>query len=90
MDQQKRAAALLEIIQQTKPDELRVRYPELIVKRRAETISSDEYEELFRLTEQAEAFNVRWLEALADLADLRHMTLPALMQDLGIQAPPSD
>jgi hypothetical protein len=65
---------LLSIARRGKPFELRVRYPELKAKRRAETLEPGEYEELLRLTEEAEAFNVQWLAALTEFAHLRQAT----------------
>jgi len=37
-----------------KPDDIQVRYDELIAKRQAETLTPDEYKELLRLTKQIE------------------------------------
>ncbi len=46
--------ALLEKINQKLPLEAQARYDELIGKRRAETLTADEYDELLRLTEYVE------------------------------------
>jgi hypothetical protein len=76
---------LLKVIRRKKPRELRIRYGELIAKRQTDALTPDEYGELLRLSDQAEAFNVRWLEALAELSKIRNTTLPLLIHDLGIQ-----
>jgi hypothetical protein len=77
---------LLKINQGASPD-VQKRYGELIAKRRAETLTPDEYNELLRLTEQTEALEARRVEYLAELARLRNTTLAALMKDLGIRKP---
>jgi hypothetical protein len=77
---------LLKINQGASPD-VQKRYGELISKRRAETLTPDEYDELLRLTEQTEALEARRVEYLAELARLRDTTLAALMKDLGIRKP---
>ncbi len=61
------------------------RYDELTEKRRAETLTPEEYNELLRITEQVEKLHVERLEHLCKLADLRQVPLPALMDQLGIQ-----
>ena len=77
---------LLKINQGASPD-VQKRYGKLIAKRRAETLTPDEYDELLRLTEQTEALEARRVEYLAELARLRNTTLAALMKDLGIRKP---
>lgn len=84
-----REAELLRVIKRRKPRELRETYVELIAKRDNETLTSDEHEELLRLTDQAEAFNVRWLEAISALSKLRQVPVSTLIQELGNQANPS-
>lgn len=71
------------------PQDIQRRYDELIVKRDAETLDTEEYAELLRLTRQVEAFEVARLEALTKLASLRGVTLPELMRQLDIR-PPAD
>ena len=68
------------------PD-LQQRFDELIAKRQAETISPDELQELIGITEQIERHDAERLAALGDLAHLRQITIPALMDLLGIRAP---
>ena len=68
------------------PD-LQRRFNELVAKRQAETITPDELHELIGITDQIEQHDAQRLAALNDLARLRQMTTPALMDILGIQAP---
>jgi hypothetical protein len=80
-------AQLIEQINEGSPPELWQRYSELIAKRRAEILTMDEQTELIVLSDQIEEFNARRLGFLADLARLRHTSLTALMQQLGITTP---
>ncbi|MBS1253352.1 MAG: hypothetical protein MAG451_02401 [Anaerolineales bacterium] len=72
------------------PPDIQERYDELIAKRRAETLTPDEYSELLRLGDEVEKLEARRVEYLAELARLRKTSLTALMEDLGISAPPHD
>jgi hypothetical protein len=78
---------LLLKINQGIPPDLQRRYHELIARRRAESLSEDEYGELLRLTDQVEAIEVQRVEYLAELARLRKKLLTDVMKDLGIRAP---
>lgn len=69
------------------PPELRERYEALSAKRQAETLNSEEYAELLRLTGKIEQLDAVRLTALAELARLRQISLAELMQTLGIQPP---
>jgi hypothetical protein len=60
------------------------RLNELTAKRRDETITPEELQELIGLTETVEQFDVQRLTALDALAGLRHMSLADLMASLGI------
>ncbi len=64
------------------------RFNELVKKRRAESITNEELNELIRLTDGAEQQNVKRIEALAELARLRGVSLTELMDTLGIKSPP--
>jgi hypothetical protein len=77
-------AALLLRINQPIPAELQQRYDLLLAKRLAETLLPDEYNELLRFTGQIEALEARRLDALAELARLRGISLRAVMSSLGI------
>lgn len=80
-------ATLLSQIHQGLPPDVQQHYDALIAKRRAETLTADEYSELLRLTAQVEALEAQRLGCLAELARLRHISLPALVAALGIQPP---
>ena len=79
------ADLLLKINRSAPTPEMQERCKVLVVKRQAETLTPDEYEELLRLTEAFEVLNVQRLEALVELARLRGVALPVLLHDLGIQ-----
>ncbi len=63
------------------------RYDELLEKRDARTLTPAEYQELLDLTDQVEAFNVERVQAMADLARLRQVSLPEVMRQLGLDTP---
>lgn len=64
------------------------RCSELNIKRRTGVLTDAEHEELLELIEQIEAAQVERLAHLAELAHLRGMSLPKLMDDLGLEPPP--
>jgi hypothetical protein len=78
---------LLQKINQGLPSDVWQRYHQLVAKRRAETLTPEEQEELIALSDQIEMMNVRRIEHLAELAHLRQTSLEALMEQLGIKAP---
>ncbi|MBM4467689.1 MAG: STAS/SEC14 domain-containing protein [Chloroflexi bacterium] len=80
-------AGLLFKINRGLPPAVQKRYDELVAKRRAESLTSDEYDELLRLTDQIENLEARRVEYLAELARLRQTSLTELMEDLGIRPP---
>jgi len=63
------------------------RYYELVDKRRSEQISPAEYAELSATTNRLEELNAKRIATLANLAELRKVTLNQIMQDLGISPP---
>jgi hypothetical protein len=69
------------------PNGLRARYTELIDHRRQEILTSEEHEELLRLTDEVELREADRVTALTELARSRGISLSALMQRLGIPAP---
>ena len=83
----RRESELLWQINQGLPAETQSRYAELIEKRRDETLTDEEYQQLLQLTNQAEECDVKRLECLTELAALRRMSLTALLAELEIQAP---
>src|SRR5436190_23566772 len=80
------AKLLREVYRATRP-EFQERFDELNSRRRAFALTPEEHEELLRLVDESEAFTVRRLEALVELAQLRQVSLPRLMKQLGLQAP---
>ena len=81
-------ARLLQQINEGLSQEMWHRYTELMVKRRAETLTPDEQAVLIALSDQIEDLNARRVECLAELARLRQISLSELIQQLGIKAPP--
>lgn len=79
-------AVLLDRINRGIPSDLRAEYQDLRTKREAETLTEAEYQRLIQLSNQIEQLGAQRLEALATLAQLRQVSLPTLMEDLGIQA----
>lgn len=78
---------LLQVNRGLAPD-ARERFLTLVERRRAQQLDSVEHEELLRLTDQIEHLDGQRLHALLKLAQLRGQPLRALMDDLGIKAPP--
>jgi hypothetical protein len=77
-------AELLLRINEVPDPEVARRYDHLIERRRAETLTPEEHAELLALTARMEALDGRRLEALAELAQKRGVTLRTLMQELGL------
>lgn len=61
------------------------RYDQLVGKRRAETLTPEELDELIALSDQIEKVNVRRIEYLAELAQMRNTTVSAWITELGIR-----
>jgi hypothetical protein len=78
---------LLLKINQGLPLDTQKRYDELVAKRKAETLTPDEHQELLRLIDQIEKADAERMKYMADLAHLRGTSLAALMKDLGIRSP---
>jgi hypothetical protein len=64
---------------------LLAQYQILLQKRDAETLTDSEHDRLIQLSTQIEQIGAQRLEALADLAQLRQVSLLDLMETLGIQ-----
>ncbi len=62
----------------------RMRFNELIKKRRNENISENELDELITLTEKGEELNVRRLKYLVEIANIRNKGLREVMKELEI------
>ncbi len=69
------------------PDDLQRRYDELLARRDARTLTSEEHEELLALTDQIELLEAERMKRLIELAQLRRITLDELMNQLGLQPP---
>lgn len=80
-------AELLQRINAGLPSHLAAPYQALIAKRRAGTLSTEEHQELLRLTEEVEAQQAKRVECLIELSRLRGQTLDEMMDTLGIQPP---
>jgi hypothetical protein len=83
-----REAELLSEIDRAKRPGFQERYDELNARRRAFALTPEEHAEFLQLVDESEAFTVRRTAALAELAQLRQTSLEALMQQLGLKAPP--
>ena len=83
-EQKRRETELLRVIRR-RPSELGAQYRTLLRKLEAETLTDTERQELTPLIELSEAFTARHLEALSELANLRHTTVPELMRELDIR-----
>jgi hypothetical protein len=81
-----REAELLDTIFEKKSAAFRRRYDRLNAKRNAFQLSPEEHEELLGLIQEIQAFDVRYVKALTELAQLRQIELPELMEQLGIKA----
>ena len=66
-------------------EEFWVEYRRLVKKRQAEAIDDEELACLIEMTSQVERANARRLEYLAALARLRNVSLPKVMEQLGIK-----
>jgi ERCC4-type nuclease len=78
-------AQLLHKINQGIDPELRAQYQTLRAKLEAETLTDAEYNTLLQLSNTIEQRSAQRLEALANLAQLRQVSLSELMETLGIQ-----
>jgi hypothetical protein len=76
---------LLLKINQPLPKFLQERYDLLIAKRKNETLTTEEHTELLQLTDQVEHMEEERVQHLATLAQVQHISLSQLLQDLGIE-----
>jgi hypothetical protein len=77
-------ADLLQRINASLSPEAWRRYEDLLARRQDETLTLAEQTELIALSDQLEALNVERLEALTELAQLRGVSVPELMTQLGL------
>jgi hypothetical protein len=80
-------AELLRRINQGVPPQLQQRYDALRRKRRRRKLTRAEQQELLSLSKQMEQLDVERLQLLAELAQMRQLTLPELMEQLGLHPP---
>lgn len=80
-------ADLLSQVYQVLPTHLRERILKLREKRATHQIDEDEYLELTTLTDQAEIAHAKRVAAMVELAKFRGLTLPELMDQLGLHFP---
>lgn len=73
------------IINQALPDSERQRLAELAERRSDETLIPVEHSELLELQQRLEALHAARVKALAELAQLRGVTLALVMEQLGIR-----
>ncbi|MES1245818.1 MAG: hypothetical protein ABUT39_29695 [Acidobacteriota bacterium] len=85
---QKESELLLEINRGLPPSSAH-RYGELMGRRRSGELTSDEHQELLRLTAEAEQLQAERIERLAQLAHLRGKPLRDVMNELGIRPSPN-
>ena len=76
---------LYEQINAAPPDKTRRRYRQLIKKRRAETITKAEYQELLDLTNAVEVAHAKRLEAVIELAKLRGISFDQMLDEVGLR-----
>ncbi len=76
---------LLEEVKRGFPADVWQRYRELVAKRQAETLGTDEQAEPIGLIDRIEIANARRIECLAELATRRQVPLGELMAEMGIE-----
>lgn len=81
-----RESELLNRIFQKKSATFRRRFDRLKTKCKAFKLTTQEHEEFLRLLEEVQKEDVEYVEALTELAQLHNVTLPVLMEQLGIKA----
>ena len=79
---------LLKRVNEGLPEKEASRYHELMGKRRAGNLTSEEHRELLRLTDAAEAIQAQRIQDLTELARLRGTSLRALMEELSLKPAP--
>ncbi len=78
-------AELLLKINEGLPSTTQQRLDELIAKRKAQSLTAAEHQELIQLTEQSEKIDADRVQHILALAALRKISLDEVMQQLGIQ-----
>lgn len=80
----KEEAVLLQKINQDLPVATQQRFDYLNERRRDETLTDEEHQELLALIEQIEESDVQRVKYLGQLAQLRNVSLAVLMKQLGL------
>lgn len=89
-DKKVREQVLLDKISQTILSKKKAqRYQELVEKLEFESITDDEHAEFMRLANQEEKLRNQRVKYLIELAQLRAVSLPQLMTDLGLKTAPN-
>jgi len=83
----KNEAELLQKINQGPSPEVRKRYAELTAKLREESITPEEHQDLMELIDQIELADAERMQHMIALAQLRQVSVDALMHQLGIRPP---
>ena len=83
-----RERVLLANVARGAPPKLLQEYRVLIVKRRAAGLGATEQARLITVSDELEAFNVRWLRWLSELARIRNTTVAKLVRKLELPARP--
>ena len=83
----KKEAELLLEINQSLDDIMLKRYTSLSQLMREDKLSEEEHQELIQLIDQVELANAKRLKAIIELANLRAITVDALMKQLNIHSP---
>ena len=87
-DKEKREVELIRKVNETTLSDLeQERFNELVEKRRDEIISDGELDELLALTGKSENLNVKRLEYLTEIADLRNKNIREVMKELEVFPP---
>lgn len=76
---------LLDFVYQKFPEKEQAYYDELQVKLKQGILTSKEHQDLLHLVEKTELHNVKWLEAMMELAEFRAISLSTLMLQLGFK-----
>lgn len=84
----KKETELLLKINEGLPEDIQLRYNELLAKLSEETATEAEHQELLQLLPQVEAKSVERLKYLVQLAQLWNTTVDEVMDRLGIKPPP--
>jgi hypothetical protein len=83
----RRETTLLLKVNSGPPAEWLRQYKRLIEKRRSHGLSADEQRSLLKLIAKMERYDVKRMEWLAELANLRRLPLRALIKSLGLKTP---